>query len=466
MSKNNNHNYIIHLLYLTVAIAVITALFIYKIQQNNSQQKYQQDLQFTQDVVGKAISGTVTIQARAFINDTLAAAPSGSGFIIDNNGTILTNEHVITGCDFIYVVDNSGQKNRAELIASDKRLDIALLKVSGLLRASQIEIGDTTRIAPGDTVIASGNPLNSAADGEAVITMGRISKVNEKFSTSPDFNNDRFYDNLIQFDASICQGSSGGPLIDKNGRAIGIIVALSKDQFNNQSGYAIALDKRVTAAISAMLEGARVKHGFLGTVLADEIPHDIINKYNMNNLSGAYVNMVLPGSPAVNANIFKGDIIVKINGSRINDRTDLIGMVDRIEPGSNIEIEYLRPQANKLYRKRTTAEVELRTLANRDGYFQEGSLESVTGWGIVVKPVTEWRRRKAFLPNHIDGLLVYEVDQESLAFKEGIKPGDIITKVDKDNVATLSDFSRAISDNVFPPKFSIWKNDFIPARND
>lgn len=462
-SKGQNlfNTLVVSLATITLAAFLYTRLFNPQLVSQNQTSQPDTLLNIDQQVISKITAATVAIQGRTFNNQLIINSSSGSGVFISQNGTILTNEHVIDGCELIYVVDHTGTSVTAKVIATDKRLDIAILQIEPDTDTAFLPFGDTASLKHGQTVIAAGNPFNTGSDGHAVLTFGRISRLNEKTTSSPDFANDRFYSNLIQIDASVFPGNSGGPLTDEYGNIIGIITAVSKTNVNHPIGYAICLDDSTHRAIDTLTTGQNIEHGFLGAVLANEIPYTVIKEYKLTNLSGAYVASVLPGSPAVQAGILPGDIIKNIANKPVNNRTDLISIVNAQSPGSLTEIQLVRPSFNyTIVNKTLIAKLEDRTLENRDGYYQEVNMPQSSAWGVVVKPVTKWRRNKTGLPGNQDGVLVYEVDINSMAFKQGIKPGDIIIKVDSLPIKNIEDFELITAKSVFSPRFKTWQNNY------
>ncbi len=409
------------------------------------------------------LTATVTIQGRSFHSHAVTSSSSGSGFFIDKYGHILTNEHVVNGCEQIYVVEHSGKKTVASIISADKRLDLAILKINSISDTTFLSLGNSDKAKAGQGVIAAGNPYNNASDGQAVITLGRISRLREQCSADPDFSNDRFYDNLIQFDASVYPGSSGGPLLNLKGEVIGIVVAVSNN--SRKTGYAIGLNNYTRNAIATLHSGMEMKHGFLGTVLHEEIPIEIVNKYRLNDLSGASVSSVLPGSPAAAAGIISGDIIVAVDNKQIYNRLELMSYINSKTAKDVVNIQLLRPDYNSIRQLNLNARLENRSINNRDGYLSENTMDSAWAWGLEVKPISQWRRNKEGLPSTLKGLLVWEVKPDSLAHKQGIKSGDIITTINGKTLSSLEEFQLISQECLFSPRFELWTNTLSPPNS-
>ncbi|MBN2064014.1 MAG: trypsin-like peptidase domain-containing protein [Sedimentisphaerales bacterium] len=422
----------------------------------------QDQLEADPRTIDTIVTSTVTIQGRNFQSHSMTSSSSGSGFFIDKYGHILTNEHVVNGCEHIYVVEHSGRKTVANIISTDKRLDLAILKIESNTDTPYLFFGNSDQAKAGQGVIAAGNPYNNASDGQAVITFGRISRLREQCSADPDFSNDRFYDNLIQFDASVYPGSSGGPLLNLDGKVIGIVVAVSNS--SRKTGYAIGLNNYTRNAIATLHSGQKMKHGFLGTILHEDIPIEIVNKYKLNDLSGACISDVLPGSPAAAAGLISGDIIIAVDNKQIYNRLELMSFINSKTAKDEVKIRLLRPEFNGIRQLNLKARLESRSIENRDGYFSENKLNSAWGWGIQVKPISTWRRNKEGIPNSLNGLLVWEVKPDSLAHKQGLKTGDIITAINGKTISNLHDFEQIAQECLFSPRFELWSDTLFPAN--
>ena len=415
-----------------------------------------EEIKFEKDIIRHSVISTVTVVGKN-LTDNQSSISRGSGFFISNDGIIITNQHVIDDCDFVMVIDYNGSKYRADIISTDKRSDIAVIKID-IEDSPYLTFANLEDAYHGQPVFTLGNPLNYATDGNAVVAVGRITKLNSMSFHTLDFSNDRFYSNLIQINAATYMGNSGGPLLDRDGHVIGIMTVAVNSITNPNVGFAIAIDDVFRNIIGDLSAGKTVKHGFLGTIHDADIPADLIKQYNLSDLSGAFVSLVLPGSPAQYAGIQKGDIIKKIDSVCINDRSDLIAYINIKQPGSKVNISLLRPQYKNLKNISVTAKLENRTIANRNGYFEEKNLPETSDWGLTVKPISKWRREKSHIPENIEGVIVYDISLDGPFKMTDIQPGDIITHINGKSVSSIYMFSLAARESIFTPKIITWNN--------
>jgi len=395
-------------------------------------------------VIEKANQAIVALEADQPLGDRgLIARNCGSGFIIDPAGLILTNEHIIHGAQRIIATLADQRKYQANLLASDMRSDIALLKIDAD-NFICLAIAPPEQLAIGQLVIALGNPLGTGSDGTAVATFGRINRLKQKLNPPLDDENDRFYDNLIQSDARILPGSSGGPLINELGQAIGINTAIATALVSGrQFGFAITLDETALGKIAHLETGRTKEYAFMG-VETSEIDEYTQKMLGLKDLSGVKVRLVLPGSPAQTASLQTGDVIRAIDGRRMHSPDELISCLNHYQVGQTVAIDILRPSlTNYITAEEITIPVRLaqRTLADLKGYKHEAKLNSIIAWGMEVKSLTSWRKYKLNLPPNQTGVLVYQVKPGSPADRKGIKAGAVIIKIAQQyNVVDLADF--------------------------
>ncbi|MFC1782157.1 S1C family serine protease, partial [Planctomycetota bacterium] len=261
----------------------------------------------------------------------------GSGFIIDPDGFILTNEHVINDADNISVVLADKRKFIAQLVADDPRSDVAVIKIDAdSLPLPALAFAPPGQLYPGQVVITLGNPFGAGADGEAVATYGRINRLNQKPNIPLDPEHDRFYDNLIMSTAATRPGSSGGPLINTQGQVIGITTAMGTVlESDEQFGFAIAFDSQVLWTIEQLIAGKPVQHAFIGIRPINSVP-EVSSRLGINDISGALVRSVLLDTPAQKADIRPDDLIRSIDGQRVSNELDFISRINRCHPGQTI----------------------------------------------------------------------------------------------------------------------------------
>ncbi|MCP8316683.1 MAG: trypsin-like peptidase domain-containing protein [archaeon] len=254
----------------------------------------------------------------------------GSGAIINSKGYIVTNHHVIAGSDRIDVTLADGRKFSGKLIGADASSDIAIVKVDeeGLPSA---ELGDSDRLRVGQFVIAIGNPF--ALVGGPTVTTGVVSALNRNIQVE-----NHVYESLIQTDAAINPGNSGGPLMDSNGRVIGISTAMIP--FAQGIGFAIPINS-VKKIVDELISYGRVIRPWLG-LIGMSITDEIASYYELPVKAGVIVARIIYGSPAHRVGISEGDLIVKINGTSIKTIQDLQKSIQKKEVGDKVEVELIR----------------------------------------------------------------------------------------------------------------------------
>lgn len=259
---------------------------------------------------------------------------SGTGFIIDKEGYILTNNHVVDNADVIKITLQNEKEYKAELIGSDSKTDIALLKI---IRQSDdstsfpyLTLGDSEKVEVGEWVVAIGNPFGLSH----TVTTGVVSAKARNIGAGP-------YDEFIQTDASINPGNSGGPLIDMEGKVIGINTAIySRTGGNVGIGFTIPINMASDILDELKMDG-KVTRGWLG-VMIQKITTELAETFKLSDTHGALVNDVVPNGPADRSGLKRGDIIVKFNGKEILSVENLPKQVAAVEPGKSVKVEVIR----------------------------------------------------------------------------------------------------------------------------
>lgn len=416
----------------------LSLYLVYRACPGDSLAGYRRDLA---PAIQNAARGVVAIDTEQHPSPQVTLASAGSGFILETDGVIVTNEHVIHNADVVRVTLANKRRLFARVVAADARSDIALLQVDAT-DLEPLELAPAEHLKPGQVVIALGNPLGTGGDGQPAATFGRIARLNARLSPDLDADNDRFYDNLIQSTATTLPGSSGGPLLDEQGRAVGINTAMGiSADASRQFGFAIPLSPRTRQIIHQLKQGTPELHAFLG-VETIQLDPDSAEKLQLQDVSGALVSTVLLGSPAQQAGIRPGDLIRAFDDTRIYSPEELISRVNNLPPESIVHIHLLRPTpAGPPEEFNVPVRLTKRDLADLQGYTQEARLASIVAWGIEVKPLTDWRRRRLDLPPAQNGVLVYSLTQDSPAKLQGVKAGQIITQVGPHRVDNLADFA-------------------------
>ncbi|MFC1657908.1 S1C family serine protease, partial [Candidatus Omnitrophota bacterium] len=274
----------------------------------------------------------------------------GSGTIIDTDGYILTNQHVVEGADKISVTLFDGRKLDAEIKGQDRRSDMAVIKINAS-NLPAAKLGDSGAVRIGDWVVAIGNPFGFALeDAEPTVTAGVISALHR--SLGRVLARDRDYSDLMQTDAAINPGNSGGPLVNLRGEVVGINVAIFSTTGGYQGiGFAIPIDnaKRI---ISQLISGKKILYGWLGVTVQD-LTEELAEHFGLTDTKGALVAGVLEGSPAEKGGMQEGDVIRKVAASPIDNVRQLVSLVSKIEVGKKIKVLLLRDKRD------VTLEVEV-----------------------------------------------------------------------------------------------------------
>ena len=254
----------------------------------------------------------------------------GSGFIIDSNGTILTNYHVVDGAQKISVVLSDGKTYDAKVIGKDQKTDIAVIKIDAGQALPAVTFGDSDRLEVGEWVMAIGNPFGL----DHTVTSGIVSAKGRQIGAGP-------YDNFIQTDASINPGNSGGPLLNLRGEVVGINTAIfSQSGGNIGIGFAIPTNS-IKELLPQLKDKGKVVRGYLGTTV-QKITPDIAESMGLKQVRGALVAEVMKNTPAERAGVKTGDIIVGFDGKEIKESSDLPTQVARVAPGTTVQLKVLR----------------------------------------------------------------------------------------------------------------------------
>jgi len=348
----------------------------------------------------------------------------GSGFIIDKNGTILTNFHVVDGAQKIVVTLSDGKNYDAKVIGKDQKTDIAVIKIDAGDNLPAVTLGDSDRLEVGEWVMAIGNPFGL----DHTVTSGIVSAKGRQIGSGP-------YDNFIQTDASINPGNSGGPLINLRGEVVGINTAIfSQSGGNIGIGFAIPTNS-VKELLPQLRDKGKVVRGYLGTTV-QRITPEIAESLGLKESNGALVADVVKGSPAERAGIKTGDIIVEFNRKEIKDSADLPAVVARVTPGTTVPLKVVR-DGKQVSLPITVGEMKENEIVAAG---QEGEL------GLTVQPVTPEIAQGLGL-NRAEGIVVTEVSPGSAAEEAGLRSGDVITQVNRRPIKTLADYNREMNRN-------------------
>ncbi len=365
-----------------------------------------------------------------------SASSLGSGFVIDEEGIIITNAHVILDANEIDVLFTDGTVLTAELVGKDTKTDIAVLRVEPAESQNLValEFGDSDELQVGQWVMAIGNPFGLGG----TVTAGIVSAKNRDIRSGP-------YDNFIQTDAAINRGNSGGPLFNINGKVVGINSAIISTTGGSVGiGFAIP-SKTATSVIEQLIEYGETRRGWLG-VRIQEVSEDIASSLGMESASGALVVSIDDDGPAKQAGIKSGDIILTFNGVNIDTMRELPRVVAETKVGTKVEVEIWRK--NKAIKKNVVIErlnegvVVQQPLVEEDKDDVDNT--SILNLGFSLSNINEELSAKYDFSPDQKGLVVTEIDPQSDAFKRGLQEGDVINVINEQDLYSVNQFIRII----------------------
>jgi len=365
---------------------------------------------------------------------------SGSGFIITEDGYILTNNHVVEGATKLEVTLDTGEKFEADVIGTDPMIDLGLIKIKANGRKlPTVPLGDSDSLRVGQWVMAVGNPLAL----ERTVTVGVVSG---KKRQVPIGDTVPALANFIQTDAAINFGNSGGPLLDGQGRVVGINTAIFRGEWAEGIGFAIPINEARKAA-EELREGGTVKRGYLGITMNTTGVNDKARAYyKLPDASGVIIAEVNPKGPAGEAGVRRNDVIRKIDGEPVKDNQDLLSRIASRKPGETVRLEILRNgETVHLNVKLTTRPVTFDDSGNEPepGADEEAVPSSAQGLGIKVQSIpAEVRQQLRLGPDA--GVMIVSVDPESEAAEEGLSPRNVVLSLDDKPVRSVADWNKIV----------------------
>ncbi len=353
---------------------------------------------------------------------------TGSGFIIDPEGYILTNNHVVEGAEEIIVALEDDREYTAELIGSDSKTDIALIKISRKNGGNKpfpfLKLGDSGNLEVGEWVMAIGNPFGLSH----TVTVGVVSALSRNIGAGP-------YDEFIQTDASINPGNSGGPLMNIKGDVIGINTAIISGNSGGNVGIGFAIPINIAKVILKDLkEKGSVTRGWLG-VMIQKITPDLAKSFGLKDSKGALVGDVIPDGPAFKAGIKRGDVIVSFDKQAVDEMEELPKIVAKTTPGRSVKVGIVRD--GKLNNFDITIEVL------KDSSTEVASAKS-DPVGLQVQDITPELMKSLKLETK-NGVLVSDVEAGGAAGEAGIRRGDVITEINRAPINSVDDYNNVTS---------------------
>jgi serine protease Do len=352
----------------------------------------------------------------------------GSGVVVSEDGYILTNNHVVNGADVITVSFNDGRELKAKVVGTDPQTDLAVIKVTAK-DLPAVTFADSDTLEVGDRVLAVGNPFGIGQ----TVTSGMVGALG-RASLGLD------YEDFIQTDAAINPGNSGGALVDLKGRLIGINTAiLSRSGGFQGIGFAIP-SNLARNVMEQLVANGEVVRGYLGVSVQD-VTADLAAGFDLKDKGGALIADVLAGSPADKSGLEPGDIVTEINGRPINDSRRLKLTVAGIAPGSTVPATILRDGETEKIELRVGNQPSDRRVAgaNRNRSSRSAIEDEGTLNGVAVADLGPRARREFDIPSRLRGALITEVAPDSAAARAGLQPGEVITEINREPVASAED---------------------------
>jgi len=348
----------------------------------------------------------------------------GSGVIISPDGYIVTNNHVVDGAVNVNVTMSDRRVLTAKVVGADPLTDLAVIKVDASDLPS-IPWGDSTKLRPGQTVLAFGNPFGL----RFTVTRGIVSALNRP---NPDSNR-RKPGQFIQTDAAINPGNSGGPLVNAHGEVIGINTFLISES-GSFAGAGFAIPTQIVRpTVDNLIKYGKVSHGYIGIGINDVTPENA-RFFNVKKAEGALVAQVEPNSPGAKAGLKTGDVITAIDGQSVNDSGELQVVVGQKQPGTTINLDLVRNGSSM------KVPVTLEAMGKRDRETETGNAEQgKPRWGVGLQELTPDMRQQLQVPADVNGAVVGNVQPGSPADNAGLQRGDVIVEVNRRAVRSDAD---------------------------
>ena len=357
----------------------------------------------------------------------------GSGFVISSDGYIVTNNHVIDNAKTIKVTLDDGTELSAKLIGADAKSDLAVVKVTAPKPLTTVTWGDSDRLRAGDQILAIGNPFGIGT----TVTAGIVSARGRALHSGP-------YDDFIQIDAPINHGNSGGPLVDIDGKVVGINTAIYSPNGGSVGvGFAIPSDQAQKIVAKLMKDGS-IKHGFIG-VQIQPVTGDVANAVGLAKAEGALVAKVEPDTPAAKAGVRAGDVITALGGAPVTAPRDLSRKVADLSPGEKTKLT--------VWREGESRELAMTIGGNDTGTEQaaaepgKGAKEAqVATIGVGLADITPDVREALNLPRGETGAVIESVSPSKPAADAGLQTGDVIVSVNQAPVKSAKEARTAIAE--------------------
>ncbi len=353
----------------------------------------------------------------------------GSGFVIDADGYIVTNNHVVGDGDKITVTFHDGKTLDAKLVGRDPDTDLAVLKVETKSQLSFVPFASDDNLRVGDWVVAVGNPFGLGG----TVTAGIVSARSREIAAGR-------YNDFIQIDAPINQGNSGGPTFDLQGRVVGVNTLIFSPSGGNV-GIGFAIPATIAKDIVSQLKTAgQIERGFLG-VNIQPISDDIAASMGLKSTEGALITQINPDSPAEKGGLKTGDVIIRVDGKEADDVRQVTRLVGGLKPDARVSIRVIRDSKEKNIKVTIEKRDEVAELPSNDN-----DEPTVAQLGLSLAPLTDEDRRRLGMEDGDEGAVITNVTPYSEAAEKGIRPGNVILKAGGEDVSSPGDVSAAIAE--------------------
>ena len=356
----------------------------------------------------------------------------GSGFVISEDGYVVTNNHVIDGADEILIEFFEGGELPAKVIGTDPNTDIALLKVEAEEPLAFVNFGDSDVSRVGDWVMAMGNPLGQGFS----VSAGIVSARNRALSGS--------YDDYLQTDAAINRGNSGGPLFNMDGDVVGVNTAiLSPNGGSIGIGFSMASNV-VVKVVDQLKEFGETRRGWLGVRIQD-VTEDVAEAIGLEKAAGALVTDV-PEGPSSEAGIKAGDVIMSFDGKDVSDTRSLVRTVGNTQVGKAVRVVIFREGKTQTLKVTLGRREEAENAVPAAQKVEPEAPVKSEVLGLTVSEITDELREQLDLAEGASGLVVQDVDEDSKAYEKGLRAGDLITEAGQQKLASVKDLTKQIED--------------------
>ena len=356
------------------------------------------------------------------------ASSLGSGFVVDADGTILTNNHVIEDADVIEVTFPDGETFTAKLIGRDPKTDVAVLKIEAGRDLPYVEMADSDDVKVGEWVMAIGNPFGYAG----TVTVGIVSARNRNIGNNA-------FDDFIQSDVAINKGNSGGPLFNMDGKVVGMNTAIISPT-GGSVGLSFTTPSNIVSQVAGQLENfGETRRGYLG-INVQAVTKDIAESYKLDDAKGALIKRVDKDGPAGEAGLKVGDIILSYDGETLDKSSDIFLKVADTKIDSTVKVRYVRKG-----KKAATADVKITLLEEEKPSLPDGEVQSgkVVAMGVAAEALTPALRRKYRIPGNVNGVLITRIKSSSGASGK-LRVGDVVSQVEYEDVDGVEDFKSKV----------------------